>query len=141
MSTVAPTEILWTVICLPGLFYGIKLFRRSLGDLNDLKERKINSIREYAAQATMITYFLIMFVQAGFVTAGLVAMITPPAIKHDPITALQVIITVTFMLVSFIISAGSFIIEKRRERLLKMISEIEGLGEVTHAATPNVAAH
>lgn len=125
VSSVSTTELLWTLWCLFGAYYAAKLFRRSIKSITSLRRQRINSIREYSAQLTVITYFLILFVQVMFVIAGILAMLVPPADPKVPVSALSVIITITFMTCSFIFATGSYIIENRRQRLVKMIESIE----------------
>lgn len=122
-STVSITEAVWTLASIPGFWYAMRLLRRALGDLNSLRVNRINSIREYSAMVTVYTYFLFTFVEFGFIVAGCAAMLAKPANPDHSITAVQLIVTVTFLMINFVLGFGCMVIERRRNAIIEMVSK------------------
>lgn len=126
--TISVTELVWTLFCLVGFFYNLRILRRALGDLFDLKKRKINSIREYAARLTVFVYGMLTFVQFVFSLMGLLAMLIPPTSGTTAVNSLQLLLTLGFLTVSAVMALGAFINERGRIALVNKIREIEDMG-------------
>lgn len=120
--TIGAEEIIWTIFCSLALAYNLKITRTAAADLVALKMRRINSIREYAARTTLVAFGLWSMVQLLFVLIGIVSLIRPERNAADPLTYS---IMVGFILVSFILAVGTFLVERLRQRLIEMIAEIE----------------
>lgn len=123
-NTITVPEILWTVFCLIGLFYNFRIFIRAFGDLRHLQIKRIDGLRRYSGRLSALTYGTWTLVQLVFVLIGVVAM-TQPSPPHQIVTALQIEITVAFILTSLIIAGASFYNERGRRELLRKIAEIE----------------
>lgn len=124
-DTISILELVWTLSCGGGAYFALRLVRRSVRNIRNLRARKINSVRQFAAHITLYTYLLIAFVQVAFVFAGIAAMMLAPANPSKPVSGLAVIVTVTFMLTSFVLSIGSYVIESKRRKLLQLVEKLE----------------
>ena len=122
-NSISAIELTWTTLCAIGLYYAQKLLARAGGDFTSLRKRKINSIREYAALTTVLLYSAITIVQFLFVLIGIVSMMI---VNRPSTSAGQMMVATSFLLVSAMLDVALFVVEKRREALVKKIMEIEG---------------
>lgn len=121
-ARVSYVEIVWTVLSMLAFYYQMRLLIRAGGDIATLRARKINSVREYAAITTVLLFFFLAFVQFCFVVVGLTLMtqVNPHKAGIAPYTTVSIFLTVSFISATF-----SFLIERRRKSLLRMLEAIE----------------
>jgi len=122
-STISLPEILWTVICFIGLIYTFKLFIKAVGSLKFLKLGGINHARSYSAITTIWVFGSMTFSQFIYVLIGVFAMAQPS--PGDIVHPLTYAIFTAFICSSAIMAMIAYIIEARKEQLIKMLLEIE----------------
>lgn len=122
--TISLIEIVWTLGCSPGLYYGIKIFRRATGDLFTLRRKKINSIREFSAMTTLILFGYLALMQFMFVLVGFLTMLAPQS-NTNGAASTKFMVTGIFLLLSFLSSAIDYVVDKRRRSLRDMITALE----------------
>ena len=125
-GTVSVIEVIWTLFCVIGLIYSLKLMGRSATDLFAIRIKKINSIREYAAITTVILFVTLTLVQFLFVLIGVVAMLAEQSTSGS---RTGYVVAALFIFVSFMLDVSLYTVEKRRSALVKKIAEIEDMGE------------
>jgi hypothetical protein len=131
--TITLTELIWTALCAPGLGLTTRLFFKAGGDLVELKLRRINSIREFAAVTTMILYGCLTLVQFMFVVIGVFLMFIPN--NAHPYSPGQYVVATAFITVSAIFDITLLVLEARRQELLRKIAEFEDFGNEVHHDT------
>jgi hypothetical protein len=113
------------------LFNGRQL-RRAVGDFVELRRRRINSIREYAATTTVFMFATWTLVQMMFVLVGLVAMTVPSPNRR--VAPTSYVLTGAFVMTSFFLAVGGYIIDQRRKALIAKINSMEeGFSGTTEA--------
>jgi hypothetical protein len=122
--TITLMEAIWTPFCLFGLLMASRLLSRAAGDLVVLRVSKINSIREYAAMTTLYLFATVCVIEFVFTLIGFVAMSLPNA----RVTTGGYVIGSLFICVTFALSIMLFLVERRRQVLLKKIRSFENMG-------------
>jgi uncharacterized oligopeptide transporter (OPT) family protein len=113
-NRVALIEVIWTVGCLPGLYFNIHIARRAIEDLAILRRQKINSIREYSAVTSVVLFAYLATIQFAFVLVGILAMVSLNSPRSGTASFAT---TGIFLLLSFLSSGIGFIVDKRRRFL------------------------
>ena len=121
--TITIIELIWTVCGLLGLWFNGRVFRRAAGDYIELRRRRINFIREYAAITTMIAFGTWTVGQLMFALVGAVAMAQPNV--SSSLTPTQAAITVCFILVAVLFALSAYIVDVRRQVIVRKIAEME----------------
>lgn len=118
--TISLTELIWTFFSFIAFVYNFRITRRSLQDLDYVRVRKINSIREYSARLTVVTYTSWTVVQGVFVLMGAIAMTIAPT-TNRAVTPFQIVLTSGFLAVSILLAVIAYVNERGRIALLRKI--------------------
>lgn len=120
-TTINVFEVLWTISCLCGFYYNMQLLVKASIDLVSLRARKINSIREHAAQTTLMLFATLASVQFVFVLLGFVALATPDHAHSRT----DYVFSIIFIMVSFALALMGYVQNVRREALIALIEQVE----------------
>lgn len=124
--TISLPEMLWTAVTFFGLTYQISTLREALKDVQFLRNAGINSIREFAANTSLLSETLRTFVVFSFVLVGVIAMTLPaPTNGQGQPPTFGYVLTAVFILDAALISLGSMLDKYRRKRLIEMMQELE----------------
>src|SRR4051812_6605240 len=93
--TISVPEVVWTVVTGIGLYINFTLTRGVFKDLSDLREAKINHIREFAAVSSVLSESLKLFIQFCFFSVGVIAMFIP-AQNRGTVPTFQWVLTMMF---------------------------------------------
>lgn len=122
--TISIVELLWTLFTFVGLIFNAKQLRSAVGDFIELRRRRINSIREYAATTTVYMFTTWTLVQGMMVGVGVLAMTVPsPGARVQPTSYA---ISAAFIGVSAMLGIGGYVMDKRRSALIDKINDLEG---------------
>lgn len=122
--TISIVELIWTTFTFVGLIFNTRQLLRAVGDFVELRRRRINSIREYAATTTVFMFTTWVLVQLMMVMVGTLAM-TQPSASPAHISPTSYGITTGFVLISAILGLGGYIMDKRRVSLVAKINSLE----------------
>ena len=120
-STISLPEILWTVFCFIGLLYSLRLFIRAVGSLKFLKLGGFNHTRSYSAITTIWVFASMTFSQFIYVLIGVFALAQPS--PGNIIRPTTYAIFIAFVCSSAIMTIIAYIIEARKDQLIKMLLE------------------
>jgi len=118
--TISIPELIWTLWCLVGLLYCLRLFWSSIQDWRYLTERGLDSIREYAAVNSVLIFATMTTTHLSFVVVGIVAMSIPPSTQHV-IAPIYYVMAGIFMFTSSVKTLLAIIITTRKNNLVERI--------------------
>jgi hypothetical protein len=121
--TASLIEVLWTMAGLIGAYM-------TWGNLQDTR-RYINAIRKrngtkIGKEVRIIAYGhyrneIIRIISFVIITSvGAAAMLTPPAVPHQPVTPVSLVVTIGLLLLTALLVAASFMDRRQRDLLLHL---------------------
>lgn len=122
-NTISIPELLWTIGTSIGLFFNLRQLTRAVVDFREVRRRRINSIREYAASTTLYMFGSWTFIQVVFVLVGIAAMTIPS--PQSLVSSVQYAILIGFVGISFFLAISGYIVDNRRAVLINMIAQME----------------
>lgn len=117
-NTITVLKLVWIISTGFGTMFMIALVSKSIGDLHFLQRAKINSLREYSAKTSILTYTGGLLLQSLLFLSGLLS------ITHDNnLTAASYVTQSILVLISIISSVIAALIFERRNKIMEMIDE------------------
>lgn len=122
VTTIAPTEALWTLGALVGALINLWAYHDASVDLIALRVRGLNGAREIVARANVRNELLRTCIQLVFLLIGVIAMGEPPANPATPVTALGVVITGGLIAAEIVLVTKALLDRRDRRRVIALLS-------------------
>lgn len=129
LATAEPTEVVWTVVTLSGLFPQVMNMILQVRELRALRRHNVNGGAQFVARGLVIVEVVVMSIVTACTYIGIVAMLDTPDVNTVParVTLLRLSILWSLFYVGIAISIRSwtiFIIHRYRPVHAKAIMEI-----------------
>jgi hypothetical protein len=127
-GTASWNEILWTLGALMGLAINVRLLRVAQGDMGRLRRANLNGPRTLVARGNRRNEVVRVLVQLFFLVIGVLAMITPNAVRPDTslgISLFSLVLSLSALLMEGLMVWGSVRDLQERHKLIELVDAME----------------
>lgn len=110
-------EFLWTLMGFTWLIFSIRNLREDYRDLHALKHLHRNGYLRRIAIATLHTEWMRFGVFVIEILTGITSMASPPPNESQPVTLVQIYVTVAFFIMNILVGGMSYIAHRTRKEL------------------------